>query len=199
MFLSTVTCALAQDVTTAVQGNYVGDLYVSLFNPLYNETTKDPNPCSVNVVADGENTVTFALYNFSFSGAPCGDIILKNIPVSEDSNQSVVFGENAPVGLVLMDGAIEATAQINKNASSITGKQITADIDVMWTNAPGEPTPIYVRFVGEYKGAPTGISAIETAKRASGVYSLAGVRLGNSTQGLPKGIYIVDGQKKFVK
>lgn len=198
-FLASAACALAQDTPHVIEGNYVGDLYVSLFNPINDETEKSDDACSVNIVADGENTVTFALYNFAFAGMPVGDIVLKSVPVSEGAEQSVVFGENAPTNLELAGGEILATAQINTATSAVAAKTLTADIDVVWTNAPGEPAPIYVRFVGGYKGTPTGIDAVETAKRASGVYSLAGVRLGNSTQGLPKGIYIVDGQKKFVK
>ena len=43
--------------------------------------------------------------------------------------------------------------------------------------------------------APEAIQAI----RANGVYNLNGQKVANTTDGLPKGIYIVNGQKTIVK
>ena len=57
-------------------------------------------------------------------------------PVSEGAEQSVVFGENAPTNLELAGGEILATAQINTATSAVAAKTLTADIDVVWTNAP---------------------------------------------------------------
>ena len=49
------------------------------------------------------------------------------------------------------------------------------------------------------KGNPEGISEIVAASRNTGVYNLQGQFLGNSTQKLQQGIYIVNGHKQVVK
>jgi len=61
----------------------------------------------------------------------------------------------------------------------------------------GSPDVIYV-----VKSIPDGIEVVkasETKVKQRGVYSLSGQRLGDTTEGLPKGIYIVDGRKTVVK
>lgn len=61
----------------------------------------------------------------------------------------------------------------------------------------GSPDVIYV-----VKSIPDGIEVVkasETKAKQRGVYSLGGQRLGDSIEGLQKGIYIVDGRKTVVK
>ena len=61
----------------------------------------------------------------------------------------------------------------------------------------GSPDVIYV-----VKSIPDGIEVIKASEAKAkqlGVYSLSGQRLGDSTEGLQKGIYIVDGRKTVVK
>lgn len=48
-------------------------------------------------------------------------------------------------------------------------------------------------------GSTVGIDQIEADGKALEVFSLAGVRLGNSLQGLPAGVYIVNGKKVMLK
>ena len=61
----------------------------------------------------------------------------------------------------------------------------------------GSPDVIYV-----VKNIPDGIEAVKTSNtkvQQRGVYSLSGQRLGNTTEGLPKGVYIVNGLKTVIK
>ena len=63
--------------------------------------------------------------------------------------------------------------------------------------AAGSPDVIYV-----VRDIPAGIETVkasETASRPRGVFSLSGQRLADTTDGLPKGIYIVNGRKTVVK
>jgi hypothetical protein len=48
-------------------------------------------------------------------------------------------------------------------------------------------------------GATTGISNVTVKKADSNVYDLQGQRVGNSLEGLPSGIYIMNGNKIIVK
>ena len=61
----------------------------------------------------------------------------------------------------------------------------------------GSPDVIYV-----VKNIPDGIEAVKTSNtkvQQRGVYSLSGQRLGDTTEGLPKGVYIVNGLKTVIK
>ena len=61
----------------------------------------------------------------------------------------------------------------------------------------GSPDVIYV-----VKEIPDGIEAVKTSNtkvQQRGVYSLSGQRLGDTTEGLPKGVYIVNGLKTVIK
>lgn len=203
--LLTGATAMAQGVATSVEGSYTGDLYVSLYAPATDDMEPIPDQ-SVNIVADSENTVTLSLRDFSFAGMLLGDIVLEEIPVSMNADNSVVFGDKAPKDFTFhatMEGNyvgdIIATAKVNSENSSINGLKLAADIDVVWDNG-GDYVPIYVRFNGE-RPAPTGIeAATSTSAKTTGVYTLTGVRVAaNNTKGLPKGIYLVGGKKVFVK
>ena len=61
----------------------------------------------------------------------------------------------------------------------------------------GSPDVIYV--VKEIPAGVETIKAPETKVQHPGVYSLSGQRLGNSTEGLQKGVYVVDGRKVVIK
>ena len=49
------------------------------------------------------------------------------------------------------------------------------------------------------KGDPDGISEMVATNRSTGIYNLQGQFVGNTTQKLPQGIYIVNGRKQVVK
>lgn len=188
----------AQSVVEAISGNYTGDLYIS-FAPI-DDTTEPLYDQHVTLAAgEAEGTVSLSLYNFQFNGKPMGDIVVPAVPVSENADGSIAFGENEPVSLVL-GGIIEATAGINPETSHISGGILKADIDVMWINSGGDaPVPIYVRFVSDGTSGIDGVT-VQPAKAARGIYTISGRRVNaTDTTALPAGLYIVDGKKTLVK
>ena len=207
----------AQTVAQKAAGNYSGILYVNLFEPINDETQPlpetddegnpiyDGNDNQVNKIfevvieSQAENTVKFGLYNFGFLGLSLGDIVLENVPVEEQADGSVKFGENSPVSFSFGDGEILATAKINEENSYIKGDYAYIDVDVVWTNSDTDvedPTdvsddvPIYVRFQGT-DAVKTGIASVGTATVKNKAFDLQGRRI----EKMQNGISIVNGKK----
>ncbi len=189
--LFSVNSMFAQDVAKKADGIYNGKLWISLMAPIDDETEFTDGQ-EIKVFPNEDNTVTFALYNFSFMGSVLGDIVLPNIPVTEKDGK-ILFGEKAPVAFNFVEAGIEATAQLNSTTSYVDGNRLYADIDVIWTN--GDNLPIYVRFDGN-KTAATGIANIAASKNNGEeyIYNLSGVRMSTA-----KGLCIKNGKKVFVK
>lgn len=189
--LFSMNSLFAQDIAKKADGIYNGKLWISLMSPIDDESEPVEGQ-EIKIFPDGENTVTFALYNFMFGDAVLGDIVLPNIPVTEKDGK-ILFGEKAPVAFNFAEAGIEATAQLNTTTSFIEGGRIYADIDVVWTN--GGNVPIYVRFDGN-KTASTGIANIAAGKNSGEecIYNLSGVRISTA-----KGLCIKNGKKVFVK
>ena len=167
--LFSMNSLFAQDIAKKADGIYNGKLWINLMSPIDDESEPVEGQ-EIKIFPDGENTVTFALYNFMFGDVVLGDIILPNVPVTE-SNGKLVFGANEPKFF---------------NFES-------AGIDVVWTN--GGNVPIYVRFDGN-KTADTGIVNIAAGKHngIENIYNLNGVRISAA-----KGLCIKNGKKVFVK
>ena len=139
---TTATAQVAQQVAS----QYHGELIINLEEPINEES--EPIYCqTIDLTAAGDNAINFALHNFSFSGLDLGDISISEIGVTTDGNK-VLFAEKDPVSLVLGDGMIEATAQVNPNTSYVVQDSIVVNLDIMWTNTGGPAVPIYVRFIG---------------------------------------------------
>lgn len=189
--LFSMNSLFAQDIAKKADGIYNGKLWISLMAPVDDDTDFTEGQ-EIKVFANNDNTVTFALYNFSFMGSVLGDIVLSDIPVTEKDGK-ILFGEKAPVAFNFAEAGIEATAQLNSTTSFIEGDRIYADIDVVWTN--GDNLPIYVRFDGN-KTAATGIANIAAGKNSGEecIYNLSGVRISTA-----KGLCIKNGKKVFVK
>lgn len=208
---------LAQTVAQKAAGNYSGILYVNLFEPINDESLPlpetddegepiyDGNDNQVNKIfevvieSQAENTVKFGLYNFGFLGLSLGDIVLENVPVEEQADGSVKFGENSPVSFSFLEGEILATAKINEENSYIKGDYAYIDVDVVWTNSDTDvedPTdvsddvPIYVRFQGT-DAVKTGIASVGTATVKNKAFDLQGRRI----EKMQNGISIVNGKK----
>ena len=79
--LFSVNSMFAQDVAKKADGVYNGKLWISLMAPIDDETEFTDGQ-EIKVFPNEDNTVTFALYNFSFMGSVLGDIVLPNIPVT---------------------------------------------------------------------------------------------------------------------
>ena len=189
--LFSMNSLFAQDIAKKADGIYNGKLWINLMAPVDDDTDFTEGQ-EIKVFANNDNTVTFALYNFSFMGSVLGDIVLSDIPVTEKDGK-ILFGEKAPVAFNFAEAGIEATAQLNSTTSFIEGDRIYADIDVVWTN--GDNLPIYVRFDGN-KTAATGIANIAAGKNSGEecIYNLSGVRISAA-----KGLCIKNGKKVFVK
>lgn len=189
--LFSVNSMFAQDVAKKADGVYNGKLWISLMAPIDDDTDFTEGQ-EIKVFPNEDNTVTFALYNFSFMGSVLGDIVLPNIPVTEKDGK-IIFGEKEPVAFNFVEADIEATAQLNSTTSFVDGNRLYADIDVIWTN--GDNIPIYVRFDGN-KTAATGIANIAAGKNSGQetIYNLNGVRISTA-----KGLCIKNGKKVFVK
>lgn len=189
--LFSMNSLFAQDIAKKADGIYNGKLWISLMAPVDDDTDFTEGQ-EIKVFANNDNTVTFALYNFSFMGSVLGDIVLSDIPVTEKDGK-ILFGEKAPVAFNFAEAGIEATAQLNSTTSFVDGNRLYADIDVIWTN--GDNIPIYVRFDGN-KTAATGIANIAAGKNSGQetIYNLNGVRISTA-----KGLCIKNGKKVFVK
>ena len=207
-FLLSICAALAISTTasaqlnTKVAGQYTGDLYINLGEEVDDETEPmtDQTVDITTAAADSaQGGVDFAIHNFSFGGIPLGDIFLPSIGVSQNSENRIVFGKNAPVELAFLDSAIMATAYLDETRSYVSGDSIVAFINVMWTN--NEPqVPIYVVFKGKKNDGPVDAITLPTNnwEADKAVYDLLSGRRIKEADMQRHGIYLVNG-KKIVK
>lgn len=203
--LCMATAAFAQNAAKNVSGTYTGDLYISLGAPV-DTAEAEPIPDQSILITpsqtDSISTIDFSLSNFGFSGLMLGDINLPGIGVVEGDGQ-YNFAPNDQQSMTFLPGTeaqIDALVSINNSTSSIKNSEAFVNIDVIWIQSENVQIPIYVTFVGK-KTVESGISQVATsATKATGIYTLTGVRV-NATdvKSLPKGIYIVNGQKQIVK
>lgn len=203
--LCMATAAFAQNAAKNVSGTYTGDLYISLGMPVDTATAEPLPNQSVTITpsqTDSISTIDFNLPNFALGELALGDINLPGIGVVEGNGQ-YNFAPNDQQSLTFLQGTpmqINALVSINDSTSSIKDSEAFVNIDVIWVVSEDEQTPIYVTFVGKKKVA-AGISQVAIpATKATGIYTLKGVRI-NSTdvKSLPKGLYIVNGKKQIVK
>ena len=183
------------DLVAASVGPFGGDLYISLGEEINDETEPMPDQTlDITAAADSvKGGVDLAIHNFAFGDIPLGDILLPSISVTTDSLNRVVFGKNEPVELSFLDGAIMATAYLDETKSYISGNDIVAYINVMWTN--NEPQiPIYVLFKG--KRIVDAITLPTTTQKAADVvYDLLSGRRIKASEMQRHGIYLVNGKK----
>lgn len=180
-----------------VAGTYTGDLYISLEEPINDESEALPEQSITLTASTGGQSVDFCLPNFAFGGTPLGDILLPSISVSENG-EKVLFGNNPYCPFTFLDGMIEAEANLEPSTSyvNLTDNTIYVDVNVIWTNAedyPDSRCPIYVRFVGKNNNPQSGIASVSNDKQgsAAAIYTLDGRRVNRMT----KGFYIVGGKK----
>ncbi len=203
--LCMATAAFAQNAAKNVSGTYTGDLYISLGMPVDTATAEPLPNQSVTITpsqTDSVSTIDFNLPNFALGDLALGDINLPGIGVVEGDGQ-YNFAPNDQQSLTFLQGTpmqINALVSINDSTSSIKNSEAFVNIDVIWVQSEDTQMPIYVTFVGKKK-VPAGISQVATsATKATGIYTLTGVRV-NATdvKSLSKGIYIVNGKKQIVK
>ena len=154
---STAAMAQTSDAVKASTGLYTGDLYVS-FDTI-NEETEVTGQQTVELTADGANTIQFALRNFAFGEMQLGDIIIPAIEVALQ-NSKVSFGEKEALRMTLGKGetAIECAVKILSTSSQIENNKLVVNLDITWFFGE-EQTPIYVRFVGDKVEASAAVKA----------------------------------------
>lgn len=199
------TASFAQNAAKNVSGTYTGDLYISMGAPVDTAEAEPLPNQSVTITpsqTDSVSTIDFNLPNFALGELALGDINLPGIGVVKGDGQ-YNFAPNDQQSLTFLQGTpmqINALVSINDSTSSIKDSEAFVNIDVIWVMSEDEQMPIYVTFVGKKKVA-AGISQVATTEtKATGIYTLTGVRI-NSTdvKSLPKGIYIVNGKKEIIK
>ena len=203
--LCMATAAFAQNAAKNVSGTYTGDLYISMGAPVDTATAEPLPNQSVTITpsqTDSISTIDFNLPNFALGDLALGDINLPGIGVVEGNGQ-YNFAPNDQQSLTFLQGTpmqINALVSINDSTSSIKNSEAFVNIDVIWVMSEDEQMPIYVTFVGKKKVA-AGISQVATTEtKATGIYTLTGVRMPNTdATNLPKGIYIINGKKTIIK
>ncbi len=198
-----VSTAIVGQNAKDIVGKYTGDLYIQLFDPINEETEAIPNQRVEITAGSTERTVNFALYDFAFGDMKLGDILLSEISITK--NDAIYsFGEKAAVRFdfpVEDNMSISASVALNPTGSYVHGDSLVANIDVIWhAGEVGGDVPIYVLFKG-VRPASTGIGNLENVNTAGvEIYTLHGVRVTpQQGQKLPKGLYVVNGKKTFVK
>ena len=125
-------CATATAVTvTDVEGTFRGNLTIG----------EDNYPSKEIYILPGveSNSVTFVLPDFSYNGAPLGDIVLVNIPMSSNGRLTL---EDSPLYIRAIDAHVAVSMSSNSSLSA-SSAQVTLSIDV-----PDLPAPIPVTFSG---------------------------------------------------
>ena len=145
---STAAMAQTSDAVKASTGLYTGDLYISLGEPIDDETEVMAEQ-TVELTAAGANSINFALRNFSFGDLQLGDIIIPAIEVALQ-NSKVSFGEKEALRMTLGKGetAIDCAVKILSTSSQIENNKLVVNLDITWFFGEAQ-TPIYVRFVGD--------------------------------------------------
>ena len=161
---------------------------------------------TVTITENGDGTCTFLLPNFSFGGAPLGDIKVENVTITEEGETKKYNGEAK--GLVLGDGNFVINADVTLSGT-ITDNEVDFKIDVVWTGDGGN-TPIDVTFTSGKLSSVEGINAATAAVYGTTgaiaingytgmaqVYNMGGTLVasrivdGDATIDVTAGIYIV--------
>lgn len=97
------------------------------------------------------------------------------------------------------------TVTINGQSVDKTVTEITFngdDLTLTYSDGTSEGCDMaFVKLAFSYDTTPTGINQVETVKQSlhGKVFNLNGQFVGTSTEGLAKGIYIVNGKKVIIK
>lgn len=166
-----------------ISGIYQGKLFISRNTPLFDETTllystdtegnpvlddqgeKIPAQYNVTLEADGDESVTFRLYNFVFNRLNLGNLTLHYIPILKDASTGVTaFLPNQPVRLALGAEtvgdarAVKAEVSIDDTTSKIENGQAVIDIVLKWYkngfDDDSNVETVYLRYEGEVTEEP---------------------------------------------
>ena len=163
---------------------------------------------TVTITENGDGTCTFLLPNFSFDGAPLGDIKVENVTITEEGETKKYNGEAKGLVLGGEDVGLTITADVTLSGT-ITGNEVDFKIDVVWTGDGGN-RPIDVTFTSGKLSSVEGINAATAAVYGTTgaiaingyvgmaqVYNMGGTLVasrivdGDATIDVTAGIYIV--------
>lgn len=161
---------------------YTGYLNVSMLgnNIITNELR------TITITENGDGTCTFLLPNFSFGGAPLGDIKVENVTITEEGETKKYTGEAKGLVLGGEDVGLTITADVTLSGT-ITGNEVDFKIDVVWTGDGGNK-PIDVTFTSGKLSSVEGINAATVA-----VYGTTGAIAINGYTGMAQ-VYNMGGQ-----
>lgn len=169
-----------------VKGSYAKITACTTFAPT---TTPVILECKSETPADNKVTLSPATYTISDNKLK-GVYFCNDVPAESKHRNVTVYNSSTMRVLGRADDGRLAFVK----ASDL--KYIPANTCYLQV-AAGSPDVIYV-----VKEIPSGIETVQASNVKSvqrGVYSLSGQRLGDTTEGLPKGVYVVNGRKTVVR
>ncbi len=195
--------------TTESQAAPEPEEYNGYINAVMGETQIIENQsATVTITENGDGTCTFLLPNFSFGGAPLGDIKVENVTITEEGETKKYTGEAKGLVLGGEDVGLTITADVTLSGT-ITGNEVDFKIDVVWTGDGGNK-PIDVTFTSGKLSSVEGINAATAAVYGTTgaiaingytgmaqVYNMGGTLVasrivdGDATIDVTAGIYIV--------
>lgn len=169
-----------------VKGSYAKVTACTTFAPT---TTPVILECKSETPADNKVTLSPATYTISDNKLK-GVYFCNDVPAESKHRNVTVYNSSTMRVLGRADDGRLAFVK----ASDL--KYIPANTCYLQV-AAGSPDVIYV-----VKEIPSGIETVQASNVKSvqrGVYSLSGQHLGDTTEGLPKGVYVVNGRKTVVR
>ena len=169
-----------------VKGSYAKITACTTFAPT---TTPVILECKSETPADNKVTLSPATYTISDNKLK-GVYFCNDVPAESKHRNVTVYNSSTMRVLGRADDGRLAFVK----ASDL--KYIPANTCYLQV-AAGSPDVIYV-----VKEIPSGIETVQASNVKSvqrGVYSLSGQHLGDTTEGLPKGVYVVNGRKTVVR
>lgn len=207
-FLLSLLAVCTLGFLPAVADDYQEKLVVTI-----NGNSTDSIPANITVSHEADGTITFSLKNFTMGlgddQMPVGNITLGKVAVEQKEGYEAIsttqtiqieagddpnVAEEEWMGPMLGDVPIVMSGKLKAD-------KLFVNIDIDMSETPlGQVINV---AVGQDKGfdpVPDGINQVNAdSVRATGVYTLGGVRVADTlTNALPKGVYVVNG-KKIVK
>ena len=196
------------EVTIDSTASYAENLVVTI-----NGNSTDSIPAKITVDHMSDGTITFSLKNFTMGlgddQMPVGNITLSKVAVEQKEGYEAIsttqtiqieagddpnVAEEEWMGPMLGDVPIVMSGKLKAD-------KLFVNIDIDMSETPlGQVINVAVGQDKGFEPVPDGINQVNAdSVRATGVYTLGGVRVADTlTNALPKGVYVVNG-KKIVK
>ncbi len=181
-----------------ITGNTDGLIYIQAGAEV-NEASKFK---TMSVEITPSTTTGFCSYDITFKNLPIGGEKIKEFTIPSVVigyvNNELIIGSSVP-----MQPWIESedyrTVELNSAKCSWANDQLTLDF-TLWSD---DYEPVIIenfKYTASLSGVVNGIESITAGKpEAKGIYTIAGAYVGTTAEGLPAGLYIIDGVKTLVK